>query len=246
MSSTHDLVLALKAELRRSGITYAQLAVELGLAESSVKRIFAKRDMPLSRIDEVLAVLRMDFSDLARIVVQAAPQRRELTLAQEKAVVADPKLLLVAISVQSLWSLEQITGTYEISKPQCVACLVALDKLGFIELRPHNRYRLKIDKTFRWRPQGPVMQFFRQHAVADYYAGGFDGPGEMLMLVHGRLGHSQAALFNDRLQRLAQDFSQQHMADHQLAADDKRAYTVVLGMRSWLFAPFRKLLRETE
>ena len=243
MSTTQDLVTALKAELRRAGITYARLAGELGLAESSVKRIFAKGDMPLSRIDEVLAVLRMDFTELARQVVQAAPERSALTLAQEQAVVADPKLLLVAICAQSLWTLEQITDTYALSKPQAVACLLALDKLGFIELRPHNRYRLKIDKTFRWRPDGPVMQFFRQHAMADYYSGGFDGPGELLMLVHGHIGKAQALVFNDRLQRLAQDFSQQHLADQRLPASDKCAYTVVLGMRSWLFAPFRNLLR---
>jgi lambda repressor-like predicted transcriptional regulator len=243
MSSTQDLVHALKAELRRAGITYAQLAVELGLAESSIKRIFARRDMPLSRIDEVLAVLRMDFAELARQVAQAAPQRVELTLAQERAVVADPKLLLVAICAQSLWTVEQIVDTYALSKPQAVACLLALDKLGFIELRPHNRYRLKIANTFRWRAQGPVMQFFREHAVADYFSGGFDGPGELLMLVHGHIARTQAALFNDRLQRLAQDFSQQHVADQKLPASEKCAYTVVLGMRSWLFAPFREMLR---
>lgn len=243
MSTTQDLITALKAELRRAGITYAQLATELGLAESSVKRIFARGDMPLSRIDEVLAVLKMDFAELARQVALASPLRRELTVEQERAVVADPKLLLAAICTQSQWTLEQIVDTYTLSKPQAVACLMALDKLGFIELRPNHRYRLKIDKTFRWRPDGPVMQFFRQHAVADYFEGGFDGPGELLMLVHGQVSNAQAALFNDRLQRLAQDFAQQHLADQKLPAADKQAYTVLIGMRSWLFGPFRALLR---
>ena len=244
MSSTHDLVNALKAELRRAGITYAQLAAELGLAESSVKRIFSKGDMPLSRVDEVLAVLKMDFADLARQVALASPLRRELTLAQERAVVADPKLLLAAICVLSQWTLEQMVQTYTLSKPQAVACLLALDKLGIIELRANNRYRLKIDKTFRWRPDGPVMQFFRDHAVGDYFSGGFDGQGELLMLVHGQISPGQAALFNERLQRLAQDFAHQHLADQKLPAEERPGYSLVIGMRSWLFAPFRELLRE--
>ena len=243
VSSSQDLVTALKTELRRAGITYAQLARELGLAESSVKRIFARRDMPLSRIDEVLAVLKMDFAELAREVAQASPPRRELTLEQERAVVADPALLLAAICVLSQWTLEQITDAYALSKPQAVAALLALDKLGFIELRAHNRYRLKIDKTFRWRPHGPVMQYFRHHAVGDYFDGGFDAPGELLMLVHGQISASHAALFNDRLQRLAQDFAQQHLADQKLPAAERQAYTVVIGMRSWLFSAFRALLR---
>lgn len=243
MSSSQDLITVLKAELRRAGITYADLARELGMAESSIKRMFAKADMPLSRIDEVLAVLKMDFAELAREVALASPPRRELTPEQERAVVADPKLLLAAICTVSGWTLEQIVDTYTLSKPQAVACLLALDKLGFIELRVNNRYRLKIDKTFRWRADGPVMQFFREHAVADYFEGGFDGAGELLMLVHGQVTVAQAALFNDRLQRLAQDFAQQHVADQKLAVADKQAYTVLIGMRSWLFAPFRALLR---
>jgi transcriptional regulator with XRE-family HTH domain len=245
VGSALDLTTALKAELRRAGITYAQLARELGLAESSVKRIFAKGDLPLSRIDEVLAVLKMDFAELARQVANASPAQTELTLEQERAVVRDPKLLLTAICTLSQWSLDQIVATYAISRPQAVACLLALDKLGFLELRPHNRYRLKIDKTFRWRPGGPVMQFFRQHAMADYFGGDFGAEGELLMLVHGQISPAQAQLFNERLRRLAQDFAQQHLADQKLPEAERRAYTLVFGMRSWLFGAFRQLLRQT-
>ena len=243
MSSTQDLVVALKAELRASGITYAQLAKELKLAESSVKRIFAKGDMPLSRIDEVLAVLKMDFAELAARVVHAQPLVKELTLEQEKAVVASPRLLLVAISVLSHWTFEQIVSTYALTDAECVACLVKLDRLGIIDLRPMNRYRLKLDKTFRWRPMGPVMAYFRRHVVDDYFNGGFDGEGETLMLVHGQIGRAQAALFVERLQRMAQDFAQQHLADQRLPAASKDGFTMVIGMRSWLFAAFRDLKR---
>ena len=244
MSSTQDLVTTLKGELRRAGITYAHLAQELGLAESSIKRIFAKGDMPLSRIDEVLAVLKMDFAELARLVANASPAQQEMTLEQERAVVRDPKLLLTAISALSQWTVEQIVATYAISKPQAVACLLALDKLGFLELRANNRYRVKVDKTFRWRPGGPVMQYFRAHAMTDYFSGDFGDPGELLMLVHGQISPAQAQLFNERLRRLAQDFAQQHLADQKLPEAERRAYTLVFGMRSWLFGAFRQLLRQ--
>ena len=244
MSSTQDLISTLKAELRRAGITYAHLAQELGLAESSIKRIFAKGDMPLSRIDEVLAVLKMDFAELARLVANASPAQQELTLEQERAVVRDPKLLLTAICALSQWTLDQIVATYAISRPQAVACLLALDKLGFLELRANNRYRVKVDKTFRWRPGGPVMQFFRTHAMTDYFSGDFGDTGELLMLVHGQISPAQAQLFNERLRRLAQDFAQQHLADQKLPEGERRAYTMVFGMRSWLFGAFRQLLRQ--
>ena len=71
MSTSADLVAALKAELRDARITYAELAGRIGLAESSVKRMFAQGgDMPLSRVDEICRVLRLDFADLARRVAE--------------------------------------------------------------------------------------------------------------------------------------------------------------------------------
>ena len=243
MSTTQALVERIKAELKSAGLTYAALARELGMAESSIKRIFAKADMPLSRIDEVLRVLKMDFAELARKIADAQPLRRELTLEQETAVVADRKLMLLAICCVSQWTFEQMVSTYSITEAECVRYLLQLDKLGFIELRPLNRYRLKVAKGFRWRPHGPAMQYFRKHVADDYYNGGFDGEGETLMLVHGHISTSQAANFVERLQRVGQDFAQQHLADQRLAPEHKRPYTLVVGMRSWLFAAFRDLKR---
>lgn len=246
MSTTQALISVLKAELKAAGLTYASLAKELKLAESSVKRMFAKGEMPLSRIDEICRVLKTDFAELSRQVADAKALRRELTPEQEAAVVADPKLLLCAICALSQWTFDQIVATYTLTEAECVARFVHLDRLGIIELRPMNRYRLQLAKTFRWRPDGPVMQYFRGKVVGDYYSGGFDGEGEMLMLVHGQIGRSLATLFNERLQRVAADFAQQHLADQKLPPDQKRPYTLIIGMRSWLFAAFRDLKRDPD
>jgi DNA-binding Xre family transcriptional regulator len=240
VSTTQALIDQVKTELKLAGITYAQLAAHIGMAESSVKRMLAKGDMPLTRIDEICRVLKLDFADLARKVAEAQPLRTELTLEQERAVVADRKLLLLAICCLSQWTFEQVVATYRVSDAEAVKYLAQLDRLGIIELRPMNRYRLRVAKTFRWRPHGPVMQYFREEVVADYYAGGF----EMLTLVHGQIGRSLAQMFNERLQRVAQDFAQQHLADQKLPPEQKRPFTLVVAMRSWLFAAFRDLKRE--
>ncbi|WP_051952897.1 helix-turn-helix domain-containing protein [Xenophilus azovorans] len=243
MSTTIDLVQAIKNELKHARMTYADLAVALGMAESSVKRMLAKGDMPLSRVDAICRALRLDFADLARRVADAQPLLKELTQDQEKAVVRDKKLLLVAISVLSQWTLEQIVAAYRISEAECIGYLAQLDRIGIIELRPLNRYRLKLAKTFRWRPHGPVMQFFRDHVVLDYYRGGFDGPAEGLLLVHGSISRALAPAFLERLQRVAQDFAQQHQTDQKLSPDDREGFTLLLGMRNWEFEQFTQLRR---
>ena len=243
MSTTADLVLFIKKELKAARMTYADLAQALGMAESSVKRMLAKGDMPLSRIDAICRALKLDFAELARRVADAQPLLVELTEAQENAVVADKKLLLTAICVLSQWTLEQITGDYRLTEAECINYLAQLDRIGIIELKPLNRYRLKLAKTFRWRAHGAVMNYFRENALLDYFSGGFDGNGEGLLLVHGSISRSLAPSFVERLQRVAQDFAPQQQADQKLADKDRKGYTLLLAMRSWEFEAFVALRR---
>ena len=243
MSTTADLITQLKKELKAAQMTYADLAQELDMAESSVKRMLAKGDMPLSRVDAICRALKLDFADLARRVAEAQPMLAELTLEQETAVEADKKLLLAAICVLSQWSLEQITSYYRLTEAEGIKYLAQLDRIGLIELRPLNRYRLKLAKTFRWRPHGPVMDYFREHAVLDYFSGGFDGAGEGLLLVHGTVSRALAPSFQDRLQKVARDFAQQHQADQRLPSKEREGYTLLLAMRRWEFEVFAALRR---
>ena len=60
MSTTVDLVVALKNELKNAHMTYADLAKSLDMAESSVKRMLAKGDMPLTRVDAICRALKID------------------------------------------------------------------------------------------------------------------------------------------------------------------------------------------
>jgi DNA-binding Xre family transcriptional regulator len=243
MSTTADLVTALKKELKAAQMTYADLATSLGMAESSIKRMLAKGDMPLSRIDAICRALKLDFAELARRIADSQPLLKELTPEQERAVVADKKLLLCAICALSQWTVEQITAAYRLTEAECIKHFVQLDRIGIIELRPLNRYRLKLAKTFRWRPHGAVMNYFREQVVLDYYKGGFDKPGEGLLLVHGSVSRSTAPMFFERIQRVAQDFAQQHQTDQRLPQKDLEGYTLLLAMRSWEFEAFTRLRR---
>ena len=244
MSTTAEIVNVLKSELKLARLTYADLGRELGLAESSVKRMFAKGDMPLKRIDEICRVLKCDFSELARKVADLELLRDELSLEQEQAVVGDKHLLVMALCTLSQWPYEQIMAMYAFTDAEAVKHLTQLDRLGIIELKPLNRYRLKVAKTFRWRANGPVMQFFRDHGVVDFFSGGFNGESEMVSLVHGHISLPMAKVFQERLQRVAQDFAQQHLADQRLAPSHKRGFTAVMALRSWTFGPLRELLRD--
>jgi transcriptional regulator with XRE-family HTH domain len=243
MSTAADLVTAIKKELKSAQMTYAELGRALGMAESSVKRMLARGNMSLSRIDAICQVLKLDFSDLVHRAADAQPLLAQLSHNQETAVVSNKKLLLVTICVLSLWTLEQISERYRLSEAECIGYFAQLDRIGIIEMRPLNRYHLKLAKTFRWQAHGPVMRFFRENAVLDYFSGGFDGSGEGLVLVHGAINRSQAPSFLERLQRVAQDFTQQQLADQKGTPADQDSYTLLLAIRNWELGVFTHLRR---
>jgi hypothetical protein len=64
-----------------------------------------------------------------------------------------------------------------------------------------------------------------------------------VMLVHGSVSRTLAPAFLERLQRVAQDFAQQHQTDQKLSEKDREGYTLVLAMRSWEFEAFTQLRR---
>ena len=127
--------------------------------------------------------------------------------------------------------------------PEGVAYLTQLDRIGIIELRPGNRYRLRLAKTFRWHPHGPVMAYFRENAVLDYFGGAFDQPGKGMLMVHGHIARHLAPSFVERIQRLAHDFSQQHQQDQKTDPAQREGYTLVPAMRSLEFSVFTALRR---
>jgi len=137
MPSTQALLRQIKAELKHPRISNAQLAEAMDLSESSVKRMFAAGgEMPLLRMDEIGRVLKTDFAVWVQKLVADAPERRELSLAQERAVVADPTLLLTAICCLSQRTFEPIVDNCVINEAEATRHLAQLDRLGIVELRP--------------------------------------------------------------------------------------------------------------
>jgi hypothetical protein len=121
--------------------------------------------------------------------------------------------------------------------------MTELDRLGLIELKPLNRYTLRVSNAFRWLADGPVQQFFREHVVDDYFGGHFDGPGETLMCLPARLSQASARELTQKIQQLAGELARLHRNDRRLAAEERDGFTLLLGFRSWEFAAFTALRR---
>jgi len=242
--SSPDLILdALRARLRAAGITYKMLAERIDVSESSVKRMFGQKDMALSRLAQVCQATGIAMDDVLRGALETRVELDALSLPQEQSLVANPHLLLVAICCLGHWNIEGVIETYRLSEPECIRLLAELDRLGLIELKPLNRYQLRVSNAFRWLPDGPVQQFFREHVVEDYFAGRFDGAGETLMCLPARLSPGSAQELSNRIGQLAAELARLHRNDRRLPEGEREGYTLMLGFRSWELAAFTALRR---
>ena len=167
MSASAALIDTLKKELKALGVTYAAVARALGMSEANVKRMFSRKDFTLKRLDQVLEYAGLELAELTRSLERRDRLVSRLTPQAEKAIVADKRLVLVALRVLHQWPAERIIRTYSMSEAECVRHLVRLDRLGIIRLLPGNRYRLLLSRTFSWIPDGPFQEFFKAQAGAD-------------------------------------------------------------------------------
>jgi hypothetical protein len=137
---------------------------------------------------------------------------------------------------------EEIVATYRISEAQCVQMLARLDRIGFLELMPNNRYRLLVARTFRWIPDGPIMRWTRARAV-EYFDHAFDGAGETLRVINVRISAESRASLLARLEQLGFEYEEQHNADAWLPADQRYPLSLCLAVRPWEPRAFGELRR---
>ncbi|MBZ2208514.1 helix-turn-helix domain-containing protein [Massilia soli] len=243
MPQAITLVDSLKRLLKSRGVTYGELASRIDMSEASVKRMFSQKNFTLQRLDQILDAAGIGFDELH--AAQGAPKLiSHLTLAQEKEIIGDPQLLVVAVSAMNHIGFDDIVRTYRLSEAQVTAGLLRLDKIGFLELLPNNRVKLLIARTFSWIANGPIQSYFRSEAAADYLNARFDGDGEVLGLVNVMLSKQSSAALIERLKQVAADIAQLHQLETRVPLEQKQAMSFMLAARPWVPHAFQALLRK--
>ena len=202
-AQTAILTDALKQVLKANGMTYATVAVQLGLSEAAVKRAFSRRAFTLGRLEEICDMAGVSFFDLARQAEDAA-QARPATLSdeQEQALVDSPMLVFVFHLALGGWTVERIVAEYEIGEAELISALVQLDRLGMISLMPNNAIRLTTQRSIEYRRGGPMRRMFEQSVKAEFLDQDFNSEDAIWEFEVGELSDASRALVNRRISQL--------------------------------------------
>jgi transcriptional regulator with XRE-family HTH domain len=241
MNEVHNLVAALKRELKTQGITYRGLAGKLGISEPSVKRMFASRRLTLDRLVDIAQILGLTLAELAQEAAEGGGRLHTLDEVQERELVSDDKLLLVAVCVLNHWSIADITHTYALSNAQVVGRLAKLDRLRLIQLLPGNRIRLNVARDFDWLPHGPIRAYFLRQGIDDFLGSAFARDDETLAFSHAMLTDAAIAKMQAEIRKLRQRFDELHEESLVAPLAKRRGTGLLLAMREWELAAFTKL-----
>ena len=243
MNEIDQLVSTLKRRLKIQGMTYRDLGKAMGLSEPSVKRLFASGRFSLERIVEISNLLGFTLAELAHEAAVTEQRVHHLSEAQEKELVADEKLLLVAVCALNQWEVKDIVGAYSLSEADCIQRLVRLDRLRLITLLPGNRIRLNIARDFDWRPQGPIRQWFRSQGLNDFLRSDFAQKDEMLSFSHAMLTDAAFEKIQAELRKLRQRLSELHEESTSAPRSKRHGMGLLLAMREWEVGAFVALRR---
>jgi len=243
MRQTIAIHAALKRLLRARGRTYAEAAVVLGLSEASVKRLFAKAELSLERLEQLCDWIDVDIAEVVELAQSVQPLVTELTPAQERELLKDPALLLIAFLALNHWKEAEILHTYRITKPQLTLLLVRLERLGLIELMPFDRIKLRTARNFAWRKDGPIQRFFSEQVLPEFLASRFSDSGERLHFVGGLMSRASMHKLNDALEALARQVDALVEADLGLPTGERHSVSVLAAVRPWEFSRFTELRR---
>ncbi len=161
MSESYALIKELKRQLKLSGLHYVDVARQLEVSEGTVKRLLAEgHQISLERLERICQLIGLEMAELFKLAASHNKGLDSLTLEQEKQLIADKALLLVAICVVNGYQFEQIIDQYRFSEAELVQKLALLDRLNIINLLPNNKIRLRVSPTFQWQTAARFSVFF--------------------------------------------------------------------------------------
>lgn len=243
MSQSRLLLQTLKKVLKQRGVTYQELAQAINISETTVKRVFSDKHITLERLEKMCQVIDMELIDLARLAAESQELIEELTHEQEKQLIAEPKLLLLAYLLVHGLSYKQICTVYRIEALEGIRLLAQLDKLKLIDLLPDNKVKTLTSPNFAWRKGGPIEKFFDRTVRNEFFQSNFKGENETMLFAAGMVSKETIKRFHRKFEKLIAEFNQAAKEDAQLSFEDRHGCSLVTALRPWELSIFTDLRR---
>ncbi|MCX6116485.1 MAG: helix-turn-helix transcriptional regulator [Proteobacteria bacterium] len=234
MSQVKDMLELLKRRMKGKGVTYQDLGVRLGVAESTIKRWFSTGSFDVSRLDQIAEIIEMDISELFTFSRKKDLQsyfndEQELELS-----LRDDLLTVLYLSLSGK-NFPEILNDFEITEQDLTKLLLKLDRLKLIELHPGQKIIPLVRSNTRWLPNGPLSQKYGSFIRQDYMNSDFSGQYEKFWLLSGKISQSSLKVFSRKFDLIVSELHDYMELDQDLSDSETEFLTFFSSYRPWKF-----------
>ncbi len=156
--------LSVRALMKRDGVSMAELAGDLGLSLSTLKRLFRSGDPSLKVLKRLSELFCLSLESLVAMMEQCPSPDEYLTEAQEEMLAQNRRCFaLVGLLRQGL-SLREIMERHNLQKSDVLPGVMKLESVGILKFSPRSfSVRFLIEPDFAIRPEGPLAQVSAPH-----------------------------------------------------------------------------------
>lgn len=130
----------LKRILKRKGIKYADLAKELGLSESSIKRLMSSNDGNISKLESICEVAGISFLDLVVLTKDQKPKDFFLSKAQDDFFSKNSNYFyFFHLIYEEGMSVLEVKEKYNLTDKSVMKYLKKLEELSLLERHPNDK-----------------------------------------------------------------------------------------------------------
>ncbi|WP_374029554.1 helix-turn-helix domain-containing protein [Bdellovibrio bacteriovorus] len=159
----HALYLsAIKKALKARNVSYAELAEDLNMTESGIKKMLNAKDISFRRILQICEVLQILPGQLFAFSEKAQISEVEFTERQQEALIKNRTLLAVywrfAVEKHSLVEIEKLQRLSKADVKKMMEKLVALD----LAVAYRGSYRARHSGKFKWSDKTKLAKMFNR------------------------------------------------------------------------------------
>lgn len=231
----------LRKHLKSRGITYKELAQQLHLSESSVKRLFSEGSFTLERYLEICKIIEIPPSEVAKAAESDTPEKfHEYTVEQEEFFAKNLKHLAFFDQLLKLGSAKKVAQAHSLSKHQTALYLSKLDKLGLIKWLPGDKVKFLTPKEVVWRKKGALRKVLLESAKKEFLISEFSGENDFFKFSILDLSEENRRRFRVKLEDLVRDLNQVSSFDRS-ASSKSIKLGMMIAMRPWNFSVLERV-----
>lgn len=226
------LLTELKRLLKDRNIRYCDIAEQLGVSETTIKRKLTGHGLSVAMLESVCAMAGVRLIDLAELAARRSDTKAHaLSIEQEQGLAEAPFTAFIFMLLRYDWTPREIQKEFELDEPGIFLHLRRLEKLRLLDLFTGNRVRLLTVRHPEWIPGGPLRRAVNDVMRLHFETMDFHDPQSVWQLETVKLSRGSIDQLRHLLTSLAQRMQELATEDRSLPAAQTDWYSMLAMAR---------------